>query len=405
MAVPAPDGPGQALHDAEAGTGVETWAASRLTYLDNLKVLLIAGIIAIHGLLGYASTVEVWTYTELREVSLAPVTEAVLFVVAAPFGLFLIALLFLVAGLLTPPSLERKGTRRFVLDRLLRLGVPFVVYVLVVQPVLNYALQRRVGVALGSFWEAYGGPERRLDTGPLWFVGVLLVFSLGYAGWREVRSRRWSPHGPHSAHRPITVGTLTLAALVVAPASFAVRLVYPYGSESGVSDLNFWEWPACIAVFALGVAASRQGWTAEVPARLARQSRAVTLAGVVAMAALVAVVGSSNSFDAALGGPHAAAVAFAAIDAVLTVFGSVWLLSVAQHRLDVRFRHGPALSRSAYGAFILQAPFLLALAVALRPMGLPAEVKAILVGFGGIACSFGVAWLIVTRVPGLRRVL
>ena len=50
MAVPAPDGPGQALHDAEAGTGVETWAASRLTYLDNLKVLLIAGIIAIHAL-------------------------------------------------------------------------------------------------------------------------------------------------------------------------------------------------------------------------------------------------------------------------------------------------------------------------------------------------------------------
>ena len=130
---------------------------------------------------------------------------------------------------------------------------------LLVQPVLTYALQRQVGVAPGSFWEAYGGPERRLDTGPLWFVGVLLVFSLGYAGWRDIRSRRSSSHEPHGARRDITVGTLALAALIVAPASFAVRLVYPYGSESGVSDLNFWEWPACIAVFALGVAASRRG--------------------------------------------------------------------------------------------------------------------------------------------------
>ena len=50
------------------------------------------------------------------------------------------------------------------------------------------------------------GPERRLDTGPLWFVGVLLVFSLGYAGWRAAGcARAPAPGGPtarpdHRAH-------------------------------------------------------------------------------------------------------------------------------------------------------------------------------------------------------------
>ena len=150
-------------------------------------------------------------------------TQVVLFALVSPFAFFLIALLFLVAGLLTPSSLQRKGTARFLGDRLLRLGVPFVVYVLLVQPTLNYALQHPLGAAPGSYWAEYLG-SGRLDTGPLWFVGVLLVFSVGYAGWS-----------------------------------------------------NFWEWPACIAVFALGISASRQGWVATVPERLARQCRDLTL--------------------------------------------------------------------------------------------------------------------------------
>ncbi|GAA4397327.1 acyltransferase [Fodinibacter luteus] len=391
---------------------LEAWASSRRPYLDNLKVVLIGAIIAIHALLGYASMVEAWTYTQLREVTLATATQVGLFVVAAPFGLFLMALLFLVAGLLTPPSLARKGTSRFVTDRLLRLGIPFVVYVLLVQPVLVYALEHPLGHSTGSFREEYLGTEGRLDTGPLWFVGVLLLYSLGYAGWRAVRSW-WTARSPRTAvrqppggRRPqITAGTLALVAAVVAPASFVVRLIWPYGSEAGFSDLNFWEWPACLAVFLLGTVAADRGWAAAVPTALVRRSRTVTLLGVVAMAVLMAVVGLRDSVEEALGGASWAAGAFAAIDAVLTVFGSVWLLGVAQHRLDRRWRHGPWLSRSAYGAFMLQTPFLLGFAVALRPVGVPAEVKALLVAAAAVACSFAAAWFLIRRVPGMARVL
>ena len=108
---------------------LEQWAAGRRPYLDNLKVVLIAAIIAIHGVLGY-STFEAWTYSPVRETTLSPVSEVAFFVLAGPFGLFLIALLFLVAGLLTTGSLARKGPARFARDRLLRLGVPFAVFVL-----------------------------------------------------------------------------------------------------------------------------------------------------------------------------------------------------------------------------------------------------------------------------------
>jgi glucans biosynthesis protein C len=399
----------QTAHAHTSSPTPSSWVESRLPYLDNLKVALIAAIIALHGVASYAGSVEAWTYSGVREVTLAPATEIVISVVAAPFGLFLIALLFLVAGLLTPPSRARKGTARFTHDRLLRLGIPFAAYVLVIQPLLVYAGARLIGLPQGGLREEWFGPENRLDTGPLWFVGVLLVFSLGYAAWYASVRR---PPGRHLAQgagrrypRPITARTLAAVAVVVAPASFAIRLVYPYGSESGVSDLNFWEWPACLAVFALGIIAAEQGWLTEVPAGLARRSGVVTGVGVAAMAGLLVVAGLRGGIDDLLGGWSPLAMAFAGAEAILTVFGSVWLLAVVQRRFDRHYRFGPELARSAYGAFIVQTLFLLGFAILLRPVGVPAEAKALLVATGGVVCSFGAAWLLVRWVPVVRRIL
>ena len=373
--------------------------SERLLYLDNLKAVLIALIIAMHAALGYVGILEAWTYSGLRETTLHPVVEMLLLVALSPFGFFLIALLFLVAGLLTPGSHDRKGGRRFVLDRLLRLGVPFALYVFLVQPALVYAVAHPFGNATGTFWQEYLGAEWQLDTGPLWFVGVLLVYSLAYAGWR-----RWRVPGPRAA-RPPTLRTLVLTALVVAPLSFAIRLVYPYGGESGFSDLNFWQWPACIAVFVLGIRAARHGWVHEVPRGLVRLSRPLTWAGVVAMTVLLYVVGSRDVVDDMLGGWNWYAAAFACIEAVLVVFGPVWLLDLARRRLGRPLPWGEQLGRSAYGAFMLQGVFLLGLAVLLRPVPAPAEVKAVLVAVCAVAGSFGTAWLLIQRVPGVARVI
>ncbi|HSJ46053.1 MAG TPA: acyltransferase [Euzebyales bacterium] len=380
---------------------MQQWASTRHVYVDNLKVVLIAAIIALHAILGYAGTIEAWSYTGVREVTLSPVTEGVLLVVVTPFGLFMIALLFLVAGLLTPPSLERKGTARFMRDRLLRLGVPFALFVGVVQPTMMYALEHPLGAAPGSYWDAYLGPERQLDTGVLWFVGVLLLFSLAYAAWARV----W-PHRPgRRAPAQITARHLLLVAAATAPAAFLVRLAYPYASESGFWDLNYWEWPACLAVFALGITGSRRGWLAAVPAQLRRRCGAITLWAVAAMAVFLAVASVLDVMDAAMGSWHWSAVVFAVIETALTVFGSVWLLGVAQRRLDRRIRWGPVLARRAYGAFMVQGVVLIGLAVALRAAPLPAEAKALIVAGGGIAGSFALAWLLISRVPVVARIL
>lgn len=65
-----------------------------------------------------------------------------------------------------------------------------------------------------------------------------------------------------------------------------------------------------------------------------------------------------------------------------------------------RIRWGSILSRSAYGAFMVQTIFLLGFALTLRPLGLPAEIKAMLVALGAVGCSFAASWLLISRLPG-----
>jgi hypothetical protein len=378
-----------------SGTG--TVRTGRLRYLDNLKVGLIAAVIAGHGVLGYVDIRDLWPYNNVQETTLSPVSVVAVFALAGPFAFFMMALLFLVAGLLTPAALSRKGPGRFARDRLLRLGVPFAVFFLLLWPALLYSVYRPIGHFSGSYWAFF--LDNYPDSGPLWFVGVLLLFSLAYAGWARIRPGTGAPA------RPLTVRTLALLALAVAGASFLVRLVYPYGGQ-GPLDLNEFQWPECLALFAVGVAAAGQGWLTAVPERIGRAARAVTLWVAGATAGLLAVtIPLGVPPEDFAGGRHWPALLFALVGGPLTVFGSIWCLAAAQRHLDRPWPHGAALARTSYGAFIVQGVLVLGIAVLLRPVPVVAEVKALVVAVGGVIGSFAVAWLLITHVPLLRRVL
>jgi fucose 4-O-acetylase-like acetyltransferase len=113
----------------------------RVAYLDNLKLLLVAVIIAGHGALAYGDLENAWPYQDVQEVHLAGVSNVTLAIVVIPAAMFAMGLFFLISGLVTPGSVSRKGPRTFARDRLLRLGVPLVVWALVMWP--------------GSIWMAH----------------------------------------------------------------------------------------------------------------------------------------------------------------------------------------------------------------------------------------------------------
>jgi peptidoglycan/LPS O-acetylase OafA/YrhL len=368
----------------------------RAAYLDNLKVGLVASIIAVHGIVGYSSWEGAWAYEPAAEVRLATVTENVLGSLVLPATLFAMGLFFLMSGLVTPGSLTRKGPRRFARDRLVRLGIPLAVWALAIWPAVVFVAHRVAGET-ASYWTVFMNAEPFLDTGPMWFVAVLLIYSLAYAAWRSRRP-------PSGAAEPISEATLVRLAVVLSLATILVRLVFPFDGHQ-VGELQLWQWPQYLALFGLGIVAAQRGGLEPVPDRLRRRCGAAALLGLAAFFALLGAVVAAgleppDAFaDLRL---HWAPIALSAIEGPLAVAASVWLLGIAQRHLA---RPGPrAVARSAYGAFILQGPVLIGVALALRGVDVPAEVKALAVACAGVAVSFAVAWLLVSRTR-LGRIL
>jgi hypothetical protein len=374
---------------------------ARVAYLDNLKVLLVAVIIAAHGIVAYSDLESAWPYQDVQEVQLGAVSNAVLSLVALPAVLFVMGLFFLISGLLTPGSVARKGPPLFARDRLIRLGVPLAIWTLVIWAGAKWAVYQ-VGGETSSFWWRFVHSDPFLDTGPMWFVEILLVYSLAYAAWRLWRGRRAvaEDRRPASApDAPLSGRTLVAVAVAVSAGTVLVRLVFPLlGGRIGQSHL--WQWPQFVAMSGLGIVAAQRGWLAPVPDRIRRGSGYAALLGVLAFLTLAGTivlidVDPEVWFEERL---HWAPMILAAIEGPLAVGFGIWMLGVAQRRLDRRAGpFGRAMMRSAYAAFILQGVVLIGLMIALRSVGLPAEVKALGVAALGVALSFGLAWLLVSR--------
>lgn len=123
-----------------------------------------------------------------RRDSFHPATELALTYLLGPTALFVIGTFFFVSGLLAEFAMARKGPARFAADRLLRLGVPYLVFMALLWPMFMWFAYLVAGHDV-SYWWAFTHRQPFLDSGPLWFAEVLLYVSLGYAAWRWVTAQ------------------------------------------------------------------------------------------------------------------------------------------------------------------------------------------------------------------------
>lgn len=350
---------------------------ARLPHLDNLRTLLVAWVIGGHALLGY-SAVGGWAYDEVHEVTYTPADELGLVAVLGPTGLFVIGVFFFIAGLVTEQAVTHHGPRRYVHDRVLRLGLPWLVSALLVWPLSVWLAYTAAGRDV-SLWWVLTHREPLLDSGSLWFALVLLLYSVAIA-FRPLPRTGRALTGVHVA----------IAVLAVAGSSFVVRLWFPARSGQ-IADLHLWQWPQCLGLFLLGVVAARHGWARHVPDRVRSWSGRATVAALVVLpvAALAAGVRDvATDVGPFLGGWHWQALATATVEGVLVVAGSVWFVGVAEHRLAGTGRRATGWARGAFTAFVIQGPVLMALASAARLLPAPAEVKAPLVAVASLAMCF-----------------
>lgn len=373
--------------------GAEKVPDVRRPWIDNLRVAVITGVIVVHVSATYA--VQMPWYYEERSAGIA--TQAILSALFGPGVFYAMAVLFLIAGVLSPLSLERKGTRRFVTSRLLRLGLPVAVGVCVVVPVsalIGALAEGQVNLAsLGPF---LSDQAREVDFGPMWFVAALLVFSIAYAAVRWMRPR------PARAQSPMRWRHVVGSIGAIAIGSFAIRLIWPALSVTP-GHLNLWDWPTMATLYALGIVAGERGWLNPVPESLRHVcgwTGVVALAAATVFFAAVAVTGD----DRLLGGWHLQAVVLPVIEGVLAVSVPIWLLAWFHRRWTQDGPVAKAVGRSSYAAYVFHPLVVVSIAVAFRTVPVAAEVKFVTVAALGVLVSFTLAWLLIQIRP-LRRVI
>lgn len=367
----------------------------RAAWIDNLRVAVIVGVIGSHVSVIYALDVG-WWYEERTAGEIATATLAAVF---APGLLFGMGLMFFVAGWFTPPALERKGARRFVIDRLWRLGIPTAAYLFLVNPALNLLGDRAMGEGetladylRHTYWDD-------VELGVAWFMAALLIFSLVYAAWRSRRPVR------NDEAIPLSGSDLVKAGVFIAIASFLVRLEFPVLSGDRLLTLNLWEYPQMSALFALGTLARERGWLSDaLPTRLRRACGRAAVLGVVLAALVGAGIAVTHNPEPFLGGLRIEATLIPLIEATLALGMSLWLVDWFRRSAN---RAGALVSdvgRASFAAYLLHVPITILLAVALREVGVPAEAKFLAVFALGVVGSFGLGWLL-TRSQAAGRIL
>lgn len=89
---------------------------------------------------------------------------------------FFMSLMFFISGLFVWKSLQRKGTRQFLYDRMSRLGVPFLGAAAIIAPLAYYPTYfEGGGHGVSGFWKQWTSLGI-WPAGPAWFLWVLLAF-------------------------------------------------------------------------------------------------------------------------------------------------------------------------------------------------------------------------------------
>ena len=155
----------------------------RLLYLDQIKAVMVALVIALHVPVAFFPTGWSGVRVPIEGVVGAGFIGFFNWYIYA-INSFIIPMMFLISGYFVPRSVHKKGVVQYLKARLIRLGLPFTFGFFIVNnlSLLNGRISPSSPLELLSLSDI---PFNRI--GILWFLMVLLVFDLFYCAWVKLR--------------------------------------------------------------------------------------------------------------------------------------------------------------------------------------------------------------------------
>jgi hypothetical protein len=325
---------------------------------------------------------------------------------------FLMAMFFFLSGLFVWPSLTYKAPRIFFRDRLLRLGLPFVIAAFTITPIAYYAisLRQHPDIGFAAFWwkTITIGPW---PSGPAWFVWVLLAFDLSATLLYRISSKLFDPINRLSQRafsRPVD---FYLFLVVVTAVVYIPARVY-FGPSRwfaiGPFDVQADRVLLYAAYFFIGAgvgAANFDRGLLSANGQLAKNGWGwviVTLVPYCLMWVLIAIKREILGDRVFL--PHWYEASYGLL---FVAFSAAILFAIFAYFL--RFKRSgwsvlDPMQADAYGMFLVHYPIALWLQYWLFDFDLPAIVKAVVTFVLTVALSWA-ATAVLRKIPGATRVL
>jgi len=378
---------------------------SRLFFIDHLRAALVILVVLHHVAIVYGAGAPFY-YVE------PPFTDPLAFMVLLVFVLFnqawFMGALFLIAGYFTPGSFDRKGSGSFIKSRLLRLGIPLLIFFFVLSPISSIGYwgmpAELTGITNPLTWQAY---PFLLGLGVAWFVALLLIFSFGYLAWRWLtRNRASSSTSTSSTPTYLGIGIFILALAIV---TYLVRIIIPIGKE--VLDFPTLGYlPQYLSFFIVGAVAYRRKWFRTTPGSMGAVGFVTAL---VASVLLFPLATSGRMFSLAFTDPADfifvgngvwQSAAYALWDSIFAVGMVLAAITFFRRFFNKESGFGRFLSQQSYAVYIIHVPIVVFIGIALKGIQVAPLLKFGLAALIAVPTCFVVAYVL-RKIPGVSRVL
>lgn len=369
-------------------------AANRNHAMDNLRVVVVFLVVVLHAIITYMEFAPQWWYVLDPQRSIAFTYMTLLIDVP------IMQIMFFLAGYYAIPSLTRYGAGQFLGSKIRRIGIPWILGVFLLAPPTAYMIyySRHAPMSLWTFWQTdFWGPAYQQSV--YWFLGVLLaLFAVTALAFSIGPMRRLIARIPVIHQPALWQAALFVIALTAVSTLIALHSTLDQWSNNVLFVYQPVRVPDYIGYFCLGLYAGRCGWFTESGfcPRLRRWGPAWVLSGLVyvlwrmtpqpelpALAVKGVAIGLFNLF---------------CLTSLLT------LIALFQRHVSSHGGFWQAQTRNSYGIYYLHPLVLYPLALLLVPVTISIFLKAIILVLASYILSLAASGLVLTRLPGLRRV-
>jgi len=399
----------------------------RMLYIDNIRWLMIIFVVLTHAAVTY-SGLGSWYYKEPSNLDIASF---------AVFGIYLsftqaysMGLLFLLAGYFVPGAFDRKGFFKFLIDRAVRLGIPTLIYMILINFCINYyILAFEWRTPRPSPGQAFRDYIVSLDflsgSGPMWFALALLIFTVAYALIRHLQHSQDKlhehEHGHEQGHEPEQElvqtenkdeygklpGHMAVVALglLISICAFSIRLVQPIGTS--VMNMQLCYFSQYVILFIIGIIAYRNDWLSLIPHSLGMAWFKISLIGgsIFWMAIIILGGGLSGDLTRYFGGLYWQSAAYALWESFFCVGVCLGIIVIFRERFNKQGKLARFMSENYFSVYLFHAPILILTALAFRDFSWHPLIKFLIVSAIAVPICFLASHLVLRRVPLLRRVL